>query len=133
VYGAWLPEQRSAVSGGGSVALELLVGGLRACYRFVRAVIGASACASLEVGRLQAQGEGLEDAASYADWWLAPSLALALDARLAGPLYVRGAVGAVVPLLRETYRVDESAYTHRAASVGARGELALGVAFGGPD
>ena len=133
LYGAWLPAQRTAVDDGGSVAFSLLIGGLRVCQGFVTGPIGASACGSIEVGRLTARGEELDNAASYSDWWLAPSLALALDARLGGPLYLRGFAGAVVPVLRETYRVDESTFQHRPPSVGLRGGLALGVALGGPD
>lgn len=131
VYGAWLPARRLDVEGGGRVAFSLGVGGLRGCYELARGLLAADACAGVELGRLAARGEGLENAASFGDWWLAPSLGIALRAGIGGPLYLRAGADAVLPVLREAYRVNDGALVHRAPSVGFRGGVALGVVLGG--
>lgn len=131
VYGAALFPQRGGVEGGGSVEFSLIASGLRGCYELAQGLLGAEACAGVELGRLAASGERLANAASFADWWLAPSLGVALGTALAGPLYVRAGADAVVPLLREAYRVNDGELVHRPPSVGLRGSVALGVVLGG--
>jgi hypothetical protein len=130
-HGAWLPAQREGVNGGGSVEFSLLAGGVRACYELARGLLEVDACGGVELGRLAASGERLDDAASFADWWLAPSLGVALGSVVAGPLYFRAGADALVPVLREAYRVNDSVLVHRAPSVGVRGGVALGFVIGG--
>jgi hypothetical protein len=131
VYGAWLPARREGVGGDGAVGFSLLAAGVRGCYELARGLLAADGCAGAELGRLGASGERLENAASYADWWLAPSLGIALGSPLGGRLYFRAAADALVPLLREAYRVNDGVLVHRPPSVGFRGGVALGVVIGG--
>jgi hypothetical protein len=130
VYGAWLPARREGVDGGGSVDFSLLAGGVRACRELARGLVGVDACGGVELGRLFASGQGLDDAASFADWWLAPSLGVMLGSMLAGSLYFRAGADALVPVLREAYRVNDSVLVHRAPSIGVRGGIALGFVIG---
>jgi hypothetical protein len=131
VYGAWLPARRRGVDGGGAVEFSLLAGGVRSCYELARGLLAVEGCGGIELGRFRASGEHLDQGASYADWWLAPSLGLALGSTtLAGRLYFRAAADALVPALRETYRVNDSVLVHRPPSVGFRGGVALGVVIG---
>jgi len=130
VYGAWLPARRQGVDGSGAVEFALGAGGLRGCYEIARGLLAADACTGVELGRLTASGEGLDNAASFSDWWLAPSVGLALGSALAGRVYFRASADAVLPVLREAYRVNDGALVHRAPSVGFRGGVALGVTFG---
>ncbi len=129
-HGAWLPERRQDVDSRGSVEFALLAGGVSACYELARGVLALDACGGVELGRLAASGEGLDDAASFADWWLAPSLGVAFGSALAGPLYFRAGADALVPVLREAYRVNDSVLVHRAPSIGFRGGVALGFVIG---
>lgn len=131
VYGAWLPALQREVEGGGRVEFALRAGGLRSCYELARGLLAADACAGVELGRLAASGERLDNAASFSDWWLAPSFGVALHSALGGSLYLRASADAVVPVLREAYRVNAGALVHRAPSVGFRGGVALGVVLGG--
>lgn len=130
VHGAWLPVRREGVDGRGSVEFSLLAGGVSACYELARGRLAVDACGGVELGRLAASGERLDDAASFADWWLAPSLGMAFESLLAGPLYFRAGADALVPVLREAYRVNEGALVHRPPSIGFRGGLALGFVIG---
>jgi hypothetical protein len=130
VHGAWLPMRRESVDGRGSVEFSLLAAGVSACYELARGLLEVDACGGVELGRLAASGERLDDAASFADWWLAPSLGVAFGAALAGPLYFRAGADALVPVLREAYRVNDSVLVHRASSLGFRGGVALGFVIG---
>jgi hypothetical protein len=129
-YAMLLPTQREALSPSGSAAFSLFAGGLRACYAALRGVVDASACAGLELGRLEARGVALTNAGDYADWWLAPTLGAQLALPLGRRWYVRASADVVVPTLREQYWVGEDRLVHRPANVGLRGSFALGVAFG---
>jgi len=131
VYGAWLPPRREEVGGGGAVELMLLTGGVRACHELARGLLAFDACGGLELGRLVASGEGLAGAASFADWWLAPSLGIALGSGLGGALYVRAGADLLVPVLREAYRVNDGVLVHRPSSAGFRAGVALGIVLGG--
>jgi hypothetical protein len=131
VHGAWLPAHREAVNGGGTAQFSLLAGGVRACYELARGLLEVDACGGVELGRLAASGERLDDAASFADWWLAPSLGVTLGSVVAGPLYFRAGADALVPVLREAYRVNDSVLVHRPPSIGVRGGIALGLVLGG--
>jgi hypothetical protein len=130
VHGAWLPMRREGVDGRGSVEFSLLAGGVSACYELARGLLAVDACGGVELGRLAASGEHLDDAASFADWWLAPSLGVAFGSALAGPLYFRAGADALVPVLREAYRVNDGVLVHRASSIGFRGGVALGFVIG---
>jgi hypothetical protein len=130
VHGAWLPMRREGVDSRGSVEFSLLAGGVSACYELARGLLAVDACGGVELGRLAASGERLDDAASFADWWLAPSLGVAFGSALAGPLYFRAGADALVPVLREAYRVNDGLLVHRASSIGFRGGVALGFVIG---
>jgi hypothetical protein len=132
-HGAWLPARQEGVDSRGSVEFSLLAGGVSACYELARGVLALDACGGLELGRLAASGERLDDAASFADWWLAPSLGVAFGSLLAGPLYFRAGADALVPVLREAYRVNDGLLVHRAPSIGFRGGIALGFVIGRDD
>jgi hypothetical protein len=133
VYGTWLPARREEVDGGGSVALALLTGGVRACHELASGLLTLDGCGGVELGRLIASGEGLADAASYADWWLAPSLGLSFESRLAQKLYFRAGADLLVPVLREAYRVNDDELVFRPPSLGFRAAVALGLELGGDD
>jgi hypothetical protein len=130
VFGAWLPSQQEGVDSRGSVQFSLLAGGVRACHELASGLLAVDACGGVELGRLAASGERLDDAASFADWWLAPSLGVAFGSTLAGPLYLRAGADALVPVLREAYRVNDDVLVHRAPSIGFRGGVALGFVIG---
>jgi hypothetical protein len=133
VHALFLPTQRDALGAAASVELMLLAGGLRSCYEFARGLLNAAACGAMEVGRLTARGEGLTNAGAYTDWWLAPSAGLALAAGLGSASYFRLYGDALVPILRESYWVNESVLVHRPPSLGFRAGLALGVELDGED
>ena len=130
VHGVWLPTRREGVGDRGSVEFALLAGGVSACYELARGLLAVDACGGVELGGLVASGEHLDDAASFADWWLAPSLGVAFGSVLAGPLYFRAGADALVPVLREAYRVNEGVLVHRASSIGLRAGVALGFVIG---
>lgn len=133
VHALFLPTQREALGATASVELSLFAGGLRSCYEFARGLLNAAACGGMELGRLTARGQGLANANAYTDWWLAPSVGLALGSALGSAWYFRLYGDALLPILRERYRVNESVLVHRAPSVGFRAGLAIGVELHGED
>ena len=60
-----------------------------------------------------------------------PTIRTSQGSALGSSFYLRASADAVLPVLREAYRVNAGALVHRAPSVGFRGGLALGVVLGG--
>lgn len=132
-HAVFLPTRREALGATASLELTLIAGGLRACYELARGLLDASVCGGAELGRLTARGRGLANARAYTDWWLAPSVGLALGSTLGSTWYFRLYGDALLPILRERYRVNESILVHRPPSVGFRAGLAIGVELDGED
>jgi hypothetical protein len=123
-YGLSLPGQRTAFAGGGAMQLQLLTAGLRARYVLARAALDVASYAGLELGRLSARGVALEEPREFHDRWLTPELGLELSRGLSTGFSIAARAGAVVPLLREKYSIDDQ-LVHRPAPIGVRAALTL--------
>jgi hypothetical protein len=128
-YGAWLPVQRDVQVQSGSAEFSLLAGGLRAGYLLLDGVAGVAGYLSLELGRLSARGIGLIDARTFNDLWVAPGAGVELEKRLAAGWSLEARVGAIVPLVRESYAVNADERIHRPAAVGVRAGAGVGFAW----
>jgi hypothetical protein len=131
LYGLWLPDAEKSVGPAQSVSFSLASAGLRAGFTVGRGWVDTSVYAGIEAGRVSARGTGLSNARSVDDLWLATHAGLQLSAHptRALALVVRGE--ALVPLLRQSYSVNDtaaaSADVDTIASIGAR--LAVGAMF----
>jgi hypothetical protein len=123
-YGLWLPGADKAVGPAQSVSFSLVSGGLRAGYAIGHGWVDTALCAGIEAGRVAAKGAGLSNARSVHDLWLAAHAGLQLSAQptTALALFIRGE--ALVPLLRQSYAVNDAATldaeVDTIASIGAR-------------
>lgn len=128
-FGVLLPAQHTAVGSGGRVEFSLVAVGVRGCYALAEWLLRPSVCMGVELGRLDAAGDGLTGAASFADWWLASAAGAELSGDLGGGWFWAARGDAVVPLLRERYFANESEWVHRAALPGFRLGLSAGLAL----
>jgi hypothetical protein len=128
-YGLLLPEQSDASGGEGRLAFSLIAAGLRGCYSLGTGALRTSACAGIELGRIDAEGIGLVGAARYRDLWLASSAGLELGGALGSSWFWTARGDALVPILREEYFVNQTDFVHRAALPDLRAGLGAGVAF----
>ncbi len=123
-----LAEPTSAAGAPGA-DLSLLIGSLSACvapFGSFEASFAAVACAGWELGRLSAEGTGVQTPRSVSQWWTAPRLAAGLSwAVPASPLRLGLELSAAAPLKRDDFFLRELGNVHRAPM--AVGRLALGV------
>jgi len=126
-YLLFLPGEEEAAGAVALVRFSLLAGGLRACLRLIDGIVEARACAGMEVGRLYSSGKGLVDANRYSDWWVTPSAGLRFLSPLGGGWAIQAQGDALVPLIRESYVVNQTQPVFRPPSVGLR--AALGVSL----
>jgi hypothetical protein len=122
LYGAGFPSAATRVGAGQSIALGLWTGGLRGCYRWGR---GLDTCASMEVGALTAEGIGLIQAGRSHDLWAAPGLGASFRSAPFDGFGITTRVTAFHPLVRGSYRVDESEVVHRVPAIGFRATLGI--------
>jgi hypothetical protein len=124
IYALWLPGADKAVAPEQSVEFSLASGGVTAGYALGHGWVDTVVCAGIEAGSVSARGAGLVNSRSVHDLWLAPHAGLELSAHPGGgfAVFVRGE--AVIPLLRQSYAVNDivagSASVDTIASVGAR-------------
>jgi hypothetical protein len=107
-YGTWLPAHRKDIAPQQGAEFSLWLGGVRGCYQLFGGAgnLGLAPCVGFEIGQLRADSHGLREGASTRDTWLAPSVGLALQAKVLGPLAANSRLDLVLPLGRQTYRVD---------------------------
>jgi hypothetical protein len=128
-HALWLPVQSKAAGAAGRVEFSLFAAGLRGCYRIGGLPLQISACAGVELGRTSARGIGLQQAATFADWWLASGTGLDLSGELGASWFWQAQADAVVPWLREKYLLNGTDVVHRAPLPGFRADLGIGVAI----
>jgi hypothetical protein len=101
-----LAAEQLLVRPGQSVELELLFGGLRACYGVLDAALSLDVCASFEAGRFRALGLDLDGAQRASDLWLAPGASLEGHWALSSALRLDGRIEAAAPLTRKQYTIN---------------------------
>lgn len=129
VHATWLPGTHETLGPAQGVEVSLLAGGLSLCYALGRGVLDTAVCAGLDAGQLTARGAGLRESRVAHDPWLSTQAGLVLSRELGAgfALHARGEL--VVPLLRQTYAVNETEAVYRVASLAARFALGARIAF----
>lgn len=130
--GILLFEQHAALRSGASAPgadLSLMLGSASACWSpfgGFGASLAAFGCAGWELGRLGAEGTGVEVALRGAQLWTAPRLDVGLSWALAGR-WLQGTVqlSALAPLKRDDFFLRDVGAVHRPP--GAVGRLTIGV------
>ena len=129
LHATWLPGTNETVGPAQAVEVSLLTGGLSACYALGRGLLDTAVCAGLDAGQLTARGAGLRESRVVHDPWLSAQAGLALSRELGAGLALQARGELVVPLLRQTYGVNETEAVYRVASLAARFAIGARVAF----
>jgi hypothetical protein len=122
------PSQKLDASGRGGT-FELLYAAPHICAASKLGLSRIALCAAYELGRLRAEGEGVERPYSRATYWHAARPDLRVAWPLGRRLWLAGRAGAVLSLARHTFVLDESEAVYRPpwlslrASVGVELEL----------
>lgn len=122
---ASLPQQVPSRDGAGRFSWWSSVGLLCADVR-VASKVGASLCATAELGRLVARGLSTDDAVTRRARWLALGPTARVAVQLLGPLWLEPALGVLLPTTRDRFVVGESEL-HAVPRLTFRGELSLRV------
>jgi hypothetical protein len=127
LYGVLLPARSEpvAVARSESVDFSLLAGGVRGCYRLLDARAHADGCVVFEAGRLSADAQGLRDAESTRDLWLATGAGLALGWEVVPAFALQARTEALLPLLQEQYVINSTERINTTPRASLR--LALGI------
>jgi hypothetical protein len=131
LYGLLLPGRSEPVGDGVSqrVDFALLAGGVRACYRVLSGRAHADTCGAFELGSLSADARGLVAASDSRDLWLATGLGVDLGWDLTPALALSARAEGLVPLVTESYVVNESETVTTTPDVTLRAALGLAVQF----
>ena len=126
--GALAPSQKLDASGRGGT-FALLYAAPHVCAATKLGVSQIALCAAYEVGRLRAEGDGVERPYARNTFWHAARPDLRVAWPLAGRLWLAARAGAVLSLARRTFVLDASEAVYRPpwlslrASVGVELEL----------
>lgn len=131
LYGVLLPGRSEQVGGAASqrVDFALLAGGMRACYRVLAGRAHADTCGAFELGSLSADARGLVATQDTRDLWLATGLGLELGWSLAPALALSARAEGLLPLVTESYVVNETETVSTTPDVTLRAALGLAVQF----
>jgi hypothetical protein len=129
LHATWLPGTTETVGPAQAVEVSLLSGGLSLCYALGRGLLDTGVCAGLDAGQLTARGAGLRESRVAHDPWLSTHAGLALSRELGAGLALQARGELVVPLLKQTYGVNETEAVYRVASLAARFALGARIAF----
>lgn len=124
LYAAGFPSVTTELGGEQGVDVGLWTGGLSACQRWGR---GFDTCALMELGHLSAKGVSLTGAREASDLWAAPGLSVGLSSSPFDGFGISTRLSAFHPLVRGTFRVDDSDVVHRVPVVGFRASLGIDV------
>jgi hypothetical protein len=126
--GALAPSQKVDAKGRGGT-FALLYAAPHVCAASALGVSRIALCAAYELGRLRAEGDGVERPYSRNTFWHAARADVRVAWPLAGRLWLAARVGAALPLARHTFVLDQSEAVYRPpwlslrASVGVELEL----------
>jgi len=129
LHATWLPGTNETVGPAQAVEVSLLSAGLSLCYALGRGLLDTAVCAGLDAGQLTARGAGLRESRVVHDPWLSTQAGLMLSRELGAGLALQARGELVVPLLRQTYGVNETEAVYRVASLAARFALGARIAF----
>lgn len=129
LHATWLPGTNESVGPAQAVEVSLLAAGLSVCYALGRGLLDTAVCAGLDAGRLTARGAGLLESRVVHDPWLSTQAGLVLSRELGAGLALQARGELVVPLLRQTYGVNETEAVYRVAGLAARFALGARIAF----
>ncbi len=124
LYVLGLPSVALRLSVSESLEIGLWSGGLRACREWGR---GIDTCALVELGELRSEGVGLREAAEKRNLWAAPGVSLGFSAAPFDGFGITTRVGALHPLVRGSFRVDDSEIVHRIPLFGFRAAVGIDV------
>lgn len=124
-----LPVDRAALLG--SANLTWTHGTIDLCpIRFDLATkVAARPCAGITLGVLEAEGSGIAVPKSEIRAWLAASVQGRVAWAPARALVVELEVGALAPMLRESFFFDPNVLVYQAPAIAGFGRVALGVRF----
>lgn len=122
--GAFAPSTKQDESGQGGT-FQLVYLAPRFCATARVGTPRAAACLAYELGRLSAEGKGVERPYSRSTFWHAVRPELALAWPLTRGLWLSGRGGAAVPLVRDGFVLDGPATVHRPAWLSLRAAVGL--------
>jgi hypothetical protein len=108
-YGfAWGLPTRSTLSSSSSLGadVELFGGGVAACFRALWRSIEVTPCLGPELGDLHGRGFGVQAPKSQDRAWVAAAASLRAAMHVSGPVLVGVEIGAVAPLVRDSFQLD---------------------------
>ncbi len=120
--------QRTSV-GAGTVQTTLWAAGVRGCRELGRATLRVPLCVGAQGGRFRARARGYDEVGSAVAPWFAPTADVGLHWAFASRFALRGGAGAVLPVLRPRFEVDNVGLVHRAGPVAFRAELGIELRF----
>jgi hypothetical protein len=129
LHATWLPGTNETLGPAQAIEVSLLAGGLSLCYALGRGLLDTAVCAGLDAGRLTARGAGLRESRVVHDPWLSTQAGLVLSREIGAGLTLQARGELVVPLLRQTYGVNETEAVYRVASLAARFAFGARVEF----
>lgn len=129
LHTTWLPGTTETVGPAQAIEVSLLTGGLSLCYALGRGLLDTAVCAGLDAGQLTARGAGLRESRAVRDPWLSTRAGLVLSREIGAGVALQARGELVVPLLRQTYGVNETEAVYRVASLAARFAFGARIAF----
>lgn len=113
----------------GAVQTTVFAAGVRGCRELGRSALRFPICVGAEGGRFRAQARGFDEVGTATAPWFAPTADVGLHWAFASRFALRAGAGAVLPVLRPRFEVDNVGLVHRAGPVALRAELGIEVRF----
>jgi hypothetical protein len=124
----WLPQSET-VGGGAGGDFEFASGELRGCPGWTYHPVTLGGCAGVELGRMAAEGFGVDRTEEASLLWAAARLGGLVSVAVVGPLALRLDVGMSIPFDRPRWVLDGIGVVDQPAPVTARGETGAELRF----
>lgn len=124
----WLPQSETLASGAGG-NFELATGELRGCPGYTWKPVTVGGCAGVELGRIAAEGFGVDRSEEASAFWAAARLGGLVSVEVVGPLALRLDLGVAIPFDRPRWVLDRVGLVDQPAPVTARGETGAELRF----
>ncbi|NUO52845.1 MAG: hypothetical protein HOV80_28705 [Polyangiaceae bacterium] len=124
----WLPQSET-LEGGAGGNFEFATGELRGCPGYTWKPVTVGGCAGVELGRMAAEGFGVDRAEEASALWAAARLGGLVSVQVVGPLALRLDLGVSIPFDRPRWVLDRVGLVDQPAPVTARGETGAELRF----
>lgn len=128
LLGALFASQSTSASGGVGGEFQLAFGAALLCFERLPPTLGIVGCAGFELGRLDGKGTGATVPHDRSAWWEGVRAEGGVNVPLNDAFSVAIRVGAVVPLSRPEFVVDDTS-VHRPAALTGRASVGMEIRF----